>query len=516
MNASDKGFFEVEFTPVSGSSAAAPVPQSQKISMPERNEIRKLFYAMRDIGRQYSSPFSYSSRFYDRKISWDNARSFYKQAAFMKDFADDYSEQADFSAYFPCYQMMGYEQLRTYFTWRTQVRAGNVAATSASYVFLYLYELLHNIGASDPSEGLDRLMCFYDAYKGNNSTVDNYILLWLKDYHIYYELPHSFKEFAATHGITECYPDMTGTEDDFDLFCAVSKYDIRGSAFYTDKTKQLTSDCFNYILSKIRLAFEAAGHKFDDALFRPNRRMSLWNPFTDALFYPWLKQPNRRVVLSENEIYICTNSEWSHSTVLTKESGRQFIGYVMKQMESVLRKITKYKYKLSASISMINPTDVQKLEKMGISIEKLINGAVVEFYREATKTVVTVNRTALTRIRREALTTQEALTVEEQSEQELFVEPSDNEVVVVSDTWEGFKAALTELEVQALSVISKEETSIKSYADDNNIMLEVLAEGINEKATDYIGDNVLDEEFLIYEDYAEQIKEILQCKGMVL
>lgn len=44
----------------------------------------------------------------------------------MEDFEDDYDGDAPFSMYYPCYQMMGYEQLRTYFSWRSKVRKGFV------------------------------------------------------------------------------------------------------------------------------------------------------------------------------------------------------------------------------------------------------------------------------------------------------------------------------------------------------------------------------------------------------
>ena len=64
---------------------------------------------------------------------------FYKQARFMENFEDDYEGNAPFSMYFPSYQMMSCEQLRTYFTWRSQVRRGVVRQNSLSYVFLYIY-----------------------------------------------------------------------------------------------------------------------------------------------------------------------------------------------------------------------------------------------------------------------------------------------------------------------------------------------------------------------------------------
>jgi len=54
------------------------------------------------------------------------------------------------------------------------------------------------------------------------------------------------------------------------------------------------------------------------------------------------------------------------------------------------------------------------------------------------------------------------------------------------------------------------KTNIKAFADENNIMLEVLADSINEKAADLIGDSILeiDEEIILYDEYRENIKSI--------
>ena len=63
---------------------------------------------------------------------------------------------------------------------------------------------------------------------------------------------------------------------------------------------------------------------------------------------------------------------------------------------------------------------------------------------------------------------------------------------------------------EALSVIVVGETDLKKYADECGIMLEVLIDGINEKAMDLIGDNLLDEEFVLYDDYKEEVKELIR------
>lgn len=532
-------FYEIEYenSPIAG--AGKFVLKSQKIEPPKKDEIRELFYRMREIARRYPLPYSNHSRFYDGRVQQGNARIFYEQAVFMKDFEDDYPDRVQFSSYFPYYQLMGYEQLRTYFTWRTRVRRGITQDTSLSYVFLYIYELLNNIGVDSPQEGLHKLISFWTSYKKFDSSIDKYVLRWLKDYHIYYNLPGTFKEFAKEYNITKHYPRMDEIEDSFDLYCSISKYDISKSVFYTDETKELISDCFGFVIDKIKQDFETVGVSFDDVLFHPTKKLVTWKPFKDALFSPWLKQADRRVVISKNEIYICSNNEWKTSSVITSEHGRQFIGYVIKQMESVLRRVTKYKFKITASIDMVNQETQSKLKKSGLFIENMVQTAVIEFYREATKTVVEVSQASLNRIRQEAFATQEALIVEEQNDaaypilfpvnqqsndNNVFIEDPvmgsadteayDLEPISESGIWYSLKEALSELELQALGVILQDDNSIyaniKEFADKNNIMLEVLADGINEKTMDYIGDNILDDELSIYEDYIEQVKGMVE------
>jgi hypothetical protein len=298
-------------------------------------------------------------------------------------------------------------------------------------------------------------------------------------------------------------------------------------------------------MERIRHDFEAAGIHFDDAFFRPTRKLVAWEPFKDALFHPLQKQPDRRIVLSDNEIYVCKNNEWTFSTIITSEKGKQFIGYVMKQMESLLRKVMKYKYKLTAGTEMVHEDTIRVLEKKGLFIEKIVTDAVLKFHREATKTVVIVDSAELGRIRQEALITQEALIVEDQfntldcftpfamtkneaseiaplnvehvSNQKLFEDYTDEDPVSeqilsgdgapdpVSSGWERLGDDLSEQELRALFVLLQGE-DIKLFADKCGIMLEVLMDGINGKAMDYIGDNLMDEAFVLYDDYINQVK----------
>jgi len=646
-----ESFYEIEYDSCPIPGVGKFVLKSRKIETPKKDEIRERFQQMRNIAREDRYLTYNSSRFYDKRVQQENARIFYRQGMFMKDFEDDYVQSVPFSSYFPDYQMMGYEQLRTYFTWRTQVRRGNVADTSLSYFFLYCYELLNNIGVEDPAQGLEQLLSFWNAFRMFHPEVDKYVLKWLKDYHIYYELPWSFKEFLAENGLTAHYPRLSAPGNRFDLLCSISKYDIRKSGFYNDDTVGLIRDCFDYLLCRLEEVFEENQIILDNLLFQPNRNMTPWTPFADALFCPGSGLPDRQVVLSEKEIYACRQGRWTFQTTITTESGKRLTGYIFKQMESVLRKASGYKYKLSANINTLNSPLIEDiLHQTGMDLEKLVTDITLEFYREATKTVVSVNPEALEKIRQEALITQERLIVpdeditpfaagqelrpkdpaaqeppgflpdvlpgrkpdeslpatalqtahplsEETAEASLAgtaaplsqtpfgtaaapspapsgtakalspapsgtakapsPAPSGTEAVPLpapsgtaaapspapsgtakapfpapsgtgrTDTpatpWQALWNALTPTERQAVFLLWQTQSGeplpsadaelsgqdIRQFADAHNVMLEVLMDGINEKSMDFVGDSLLDGEFMIYEDYTEQVKEMV-------
>ena len=529
-NNNDEMYYEIEYdaSPIPG--VGKYVQKAQKIEAPQKDEVRDIFVRMRDIARVYRAGQDFS-RFFDRRSQQLNAQIFYKQGLFMQDFTDDYVACVIFSQYFPHYQIMGYEQLRTYFTWRTNIRKGIVADISISYAFLYIYELLANIGVSDPQEGLDKLVFFWKAFRVHRDAIDSYVVRWLKDYHVYYELPRPFHTFIKENGLAEFYPSMAEPNDDFSLFCAMAKYDIRKSAFFTEDRTQMITDCFYAVVDKLRRVFAENGLDFDAFIFRPTKNMSVWTPFRDALFYPWAEQSDRQVVLSKKEMYHCRDGGWLTYTAITTESGKQFIGYILKQMESALRQVTRYKYKLSANIYAIEDPEVRQLREDGKTLEDIVFDTVLAFYREATKTVVTVDEATLSAIRREAFETQEKLIVPEQAESfapvlppppstpalppltepvsvecDVFIAPQSGS----KTPWQNLKNALTEVETEALAVVLRGDMPIKVFADAHGMMAEVLADGINEKAMDHIGDNLMDEDFALYDDYRAQVGELIQ------
>jgi len=499
-----ESFVEVKINEDKTASNAILIPAAQKI-FPSTDEPRALFSSMRQIAAD--NYYSYT----------DVSKIFYQQGQLMKDFEDDYSQQEAFFSYYPQYQAMGYEQLRTYFTWRTNVRKGNVTKTSVSYAFLYIYELLNNIGVTDPQDGFEKLISFWQSFRLFNLVIERYVLQWIKDYFIYYPLPYSFKEFVKDSRLQKHYPTVLGYESDqhesFDLFSGISKYNIKKSIFYSGQTHEMLRDCFYFILNRLRAICRSKNKCFEDFIFYPMNKETAWIPFSRALFYPAYKQTDRVVEFSEKEAYICHQNHWVYTTSILTDHGKQLIGYIMKEMESNLRETFKFKYKLKADLSPCDNKTLKKLDQMKISLPRVIKICVAEFYALYTKKEISVDLSNLMKIREEAQNIQEKLIIPEDSEafEKETIRDEITPLLASSDIWSNFIAELTQMEFEALTIILQ-NNDIKSFAREKGAMLEVLLDGINEKAADCIGDTILciEDKVSIYDDYTEKLTELLK------
>lgn len=521
---SGDGFAEIEYS--TGNALADEkerrtftlVPASQLIGERTVDPIKQKFYDMRSLAN-------------DNPFPRDDAGLFYKQAKFMEDVTDDYQGNAPFSMYYPYYQHMGYEQLRTYFTWRTKARSGEILQTSLSYVFLYIYELLSGIGVDSPTDGANRLMNLWSAYRECELVLDKYLPRWLRDYHIYYDLPYSLEDFIEKHGLKGYYPELFlsgGAENSLMLWNGLSGYDVTKSKFYNDGNEALLNDCFYTVLCNIQQLCATQNSRFEDLLIYRVSIGATWRPFEGALFYHWLKQTDRQVEIPGGEVFYCKNNRWTADIAIHFSGGRELVGYLIKKTEACLRQAVKYKYSIKAERDML-PNEVRrKLKEAGVpftSLKKIIEKAVANFHGGLKPVIkVEVNHLNLTRIRDEALGTQNKLIVpEDEAAAILTAIPAGRDTPplteqrsapdsYVTDSWASLKDALSGVDRKALLIALGGDADIKAFADENGVMLEVLADGINEKAMDHIGDNILelDDGMVIYDEYMEKVKEMVE------
>jgi len=498
-----------------------PVSPAQPIQPRIIDPIREKFYEMRRLAT--AKPFARS-----------DSELFYKQARFMEDFTDNYEGNAKFNMYYPYYQNMGYDYLRTYFAWRTKMRQGDIKQTSLSYIFLYIYELLSGIGTTDVTDGLNKLMVIWNTFSAENATIEKYLPKWLKDYHVFYELPHSFPEFIEEHQLQKHY-SLTllfdeNVENKLELWNGVSGYNITNSRFYKDGNEQILSDCFSKVLNEIHEFCKKRNTRFEDLLIYSVSRRVPWQPFKHALFGSRTRQNDREIKISEFEQYYCKHGQWTAKLPIYYSTQKDFVGYVIKKTEACLRQEMKYKYKLVADMKSGSKPfrELQRPAAKRAELDKVIEKTVADFYRNLNRIAVKVDHTNLARIREEALETQGQLIVPEEEIDRVFatlrtvpvlrtpLSTVDETPVTLSfaDGWKALRSTLTSIEKEALSLALQDGADIKAFADENNIMLEVLADSINEKAADLIGDSLLevDDEIILYDEYRETLVKIILKK----
>ena len=375
----------------------------------------------------------------------------------------------------------------------------------------------------------------------------------MKDYHVYYELPTSFADYVEANDLTSFYPELfcfdDGVSDQLALLNSLSSYKILKSKFYESEYRELIDECLPFVLDA--LATLCKRHTLTlSELFALGIKTSVsWFPFSCALFFNRLDQPDRRVELPGGEVYRCQDKHWTTNTIIYSSRRQELFGYLLKKMEVCVRQIVNYKFKLT-----LNPKPLaSELRRLGIDIKEFdatIEQAVKDYYTEKTKTVVIVDHTNLARIRREARGTQDRLVVNDEgsgfglveqmaeaeaAERMAEVEASEwmaeveasgqteevsEQVAEANDVWDTFAASLDATEQQALvlaleSSINAREAdtdtagSLKAFADTHGLMLEVLVDNINSKALDLIGDNILElnDGVTVYDEYRQQLEE---------
>ncbi|MCL2218202.1 MAG: hypothetical protein FWB91_14460, partial [Defluviitaleaceae bacterium] len=268
-----------------------------------------------------------------------------------------------------------------------------------------------------------------------------------------------------------------------------------------------------------------------------------WIPFRRAQFHPWLRQADRTVELPGGEKFFCRDNKWETYYSAPQSFRKELSGFLIKKTEACVREAVGYKPGLTVNASAINKARHFLLEHKTFpqQLNNAIENAVGNFFEKQNRVVVTVDTKNLKRIREEAHGTAEKLIVPEASpcgkppsrgQSRLHAnEPLDDiskPDTVPDDTesssssspvsiWATLREALTETERHALSkLLENGPDAFKTFASSHGIMPEVLADGINEKAMDIIGDNILDFTDIpeIYDDYKDNI-EIVHNPGLV-
>lgn len=424
---------------------------------------------------------------------------FLKQAKLLANYEDDYPFDAAVVRYYPTYQSLTDPELRGYFSWRTKLRKGEIQKTSLSFAFLYIYELINQVGAENPLDGYQKLNAFRDAYGAVDNGILSYLDRWLTDYVVYYELDANLladsRQVLFDRSISVL--DLIQEQDQAKVMYAVKQLApkwLSRSKFYS--TNQ--ADCDTVIVRTLRRVSNHYATRTKKTMveqFFGKCTEYQIRLFDAAVFCDSLKKRSCEYALDERCIYRCQNGLWT----VTKHAGplrpNAKLEDILKTIDAVMREEYAYKHPVKYKTETKWLLKIIREEAQTLLAEK--NAAAVK--------KIAIDYSQLAKIRREAAITQDKLTVDEDLED--INEPQEIAAPVLNDI-DVSGCPLNESEYRLIQCLLYNSSTAWVQAEGH--MLSVLVDSINEKLYDTFMDSVLDDTPELIEDYIEELKEMVK------
>lgn len=480
--------------------------------------------------------------------------SIVKQGEFMAEVSDDFGRRAFCGISRPIYGALSNPQLRTYFTWRTDVRRGVYHETDRAYITLYCYELMNKIGVISAADAFGRLLAVWEGCRGFAGWLDDIMPRWLKDYYAYNDLSGQYPDICScfpvkTQGFSESVSGLYGRDYAGKLRYLMenSSYKLGESVFFSDSTKPLLDGAAGAALAALDAYFLARDISLFKLICGRMKRDYTWTPFAGAYVNLDRMDGFRQVRISPVERY-CVKRGEAALELFEPSPYRGFIGYVLKSVESVLRRRTGFQHKITPNIKMvINDfrnrdklieavsapeferviTDAVNIwcDKNGIHPAKKVKKNSAEDYPRTAPVKVDIDIDKLSAIRAESEETAKKLIVDEYISSEETVseiagrisdEDFSEKVAEHSKTpesagggWEGLANMLSPRHIRVISELLK--GGAERYCRENNILPETVYEEINTLALECVGDVVI-ESGEIVQDYEEELRRIADSK----
>lgn len=404
-----------------------------------QNFLPDQYRKMREISRWQEDPKGGAGRWLSE------AELFYRQGLLMADFEDDCPYNGTFKSYFPTYNAMSDRQLRGYFTWRAQVRRGNIEETSTSFAFLYLYELICGIGVDDPLDGFSKIKAFWDAYRAFEPGIDRFARVWLQDYAVFHGLDPKLlldsKTVAFDNALIELRraardlvpapapsdlpparrktseptlplpPDEAHEERLMAAIDALSTYNLNNSRLDRSHHRDLRHvACAVYV----RMARYYDTHRKTGivaSLFGEETAMP-YTMFASAVFFAPERHEDCEYRLDPIHIYRCQNGFWECMRIHGSRQKSSKLGEMMRACDQRLR-------------LALDPGHPLKEEKVPKYLAKIINDEITAWlsWDAAHQPVkIDIDLSQLGHIRSAAAQTREALLIDEEREDDVPME----------------------------------------------------------------------------------------------
>lgn len=464
--------------------------------------------------------------------------NFFRQGQMVSDYEDDYDDFTEFYRAQPDYHGLTNNQLRTYFSLRTKWRKKEFPTYRkgmGGYLILYASELVNCIGCGSPAEAFDqlrRVLKHYQTHLGPGVKVE-----WLsQEMVLYYGLDHKraarvFQEELADdfRMHTFLYPDKHSAEEILQAFGDITP-DYQKARLYKEKPAEYTQ-LFALIWRQLLAEKERNGYDFVGLNLALSTKMTGGDCFEGLIFDDRLHS-DRVYQLDSLRSYRIINRQYNSNELRHFSPFKAEIKKLFREVD----RATRIAFQLGRPLKE-RPVDPQ--------IKEAIQRGLADFQQqqEAAKVKkVPLHLDNLAQIRDDAAVTQEQLLTDEEvdDDQPILVEPTnvsretfsldqpaDNDRQPNDEHQEADQVESEAVDEPAdLPDLTADEWFFLSALVNHQpyevqlkkhfLMASLVADSINDKLMDEIGDTVIEfdenDQPQIIENYLTDIQDLLKKK----
>lgn len=464
----------------------------------------------------------------------DTNKLFYLQGTFMDDYVDNYDINVPCNKNNPVYNNLTIYQLRSYFSWRTLIRNKLYKQTEQSYVFLYIYELLNKIGVKNEIDGLNKIIDLWQNYRVFDNSFDKYLSNWVKDYYIINRINIDFnlieEEFPIKNNdnLEDISEILIGNyENKLEFLDSISNYHILKSKIMEHKYSFLINLVIPEIFKNLDKYFSENNLSFVNITFGEFKK-KYWNVYENAIYFNNKLESDFVFKFKNLETYYRKGNNYYKETFELSQYSKCIVGYILKNIEIILRECLKFSKNLKVNISSLDELSsnaelysIVTNKKFNMIINNTIKKYLIEHKTEINNIItkekkeeIVIDANKFNEIRKSSSRIQEKLIVEEEN----YLEKEEQiEVEIINNSQDIFKNLIDNLNTVELDFLKKiinnePRNNLIDYSKQNNILFEIMIENINKVALETIGDNLIEDnsdEIIIYAEYIDALKEKL-------
>ena len=423
----------------------------------------------------------------------------------MEDYEDDFPWNGSIPAYFAKYKSLNIEQLRGYFTWRTDLRNSHYKKPNDAFAYIYIFELMNQIGASSPLDALNKMKNFYLKL----SAGDN------EELRIANKLKEWILEFTVINGIDlneiADYLDEKLQKNDQSFLILKSPNNYSDEAVF-EALSFLTNDkikSFATVKEKGAVHLFASLWRYASIHYKENKKnffstcfgsihSHAWYPLEDAIY---TLTPNVPKLYEINPVrrFVVKNGRWAEQFYSLTPPRKKQLTNLFQEADRLIRTYLGIKNKTK-----------QKLENFWIT--PCFEAALQQERQaeiEAEKRKVKIHFSDLDKIRQDAGETRDSLLTEDEKMEVLPEENIKKDEIIGNFVPQINDISLNEKQLQVLHILLRGE-SVKKLLKTWHEMAEIFADSLNEALFDKIGDNAIEcdgSELALVEDYRDDIKQ---------